>query len=172
MRLWNSGYFYRVFSFSKRMRRRGINSKISELIEEILKEASDRFPMLLLEGMSWAFFLDRDFRKNIENFEGRYVFRTGKNPAEEYSATFRDGGMKVKEGGLEEWDVRITFQDAEGLKAFLFSKDNDMLNAVLENKVQTDGNLNYLYKFGFMARSLIEAVERIPTGRYQLPEAR
>ena len=36
----------------------------------------------------------------------------------------------------------------------MFSRDQDILNSLLANDVEVDGNLNYVYKFGFMARDL------------------
>jgi hypothetical protein len=41
------------------------------------------------------------------------------------------------------------------LRAFLLSKNQDILDSVLANTVEVDGNLNYIYKFGFMVRDLI-----------------
>ena len=40
------------------------------------------------------------------------------------------------------------------MNAFLFSRDQDILDSLLANDVELDGNLNYIYKFGFMARDL------------------
>lgn len=130
---------------------------IKEQKKELLGNIADKYPSWLLRGMEMFFVLSSDFRKNIENFEGRYVFRTVKGDFE-YSVIFKNGNMHVLEQALKEWDLKITFLDPGGLKAFLFSEDQDMLNSILENKVWTDGNLNYLFKFGFMARELVQKV--------------
>ena len=50
--------------------------------------------------------------------------------------------------------VTVTFKDSAAMRRFLFSKDQDILASLLANEVEVDGNLNYIYKLGFMARDL------------------
>lgn len=124
-----------------------------KLRRQLYGEVTDEFLELLLKGMDLAFCLSRGYRKNIKAFEGQYLFRTADNLVVA-SATFDNGNMKVHHKAIDHWDVMITFKDAEALNAFLFSKNQDILNSVLANDVEVDGNLNYVYKFGFMARDL------------------
>jgi hypothetical protein len=107
----------------------------------------------LLTAMDVFFFLWEDYRTNIEDFEGRYVFRSSKGPVAA-SATFKNGDMEVHKQAIDHWNVRVTFKNPKALRSFLFSTDQDILDQLLENAVEVDGNLNYLYKFGFMARDL------------------
>ncbi|MBI3815744.1 MAG: hypothetical protein HY279_14910 [Nitrospinae bacterium] len=123
------------------------------LKEELCGELTDKFLELLLGGMDLAFTLSSGYRKNIEGFEGRYLFRTVDNLVSA-SAIFKDGNMHVHEDSIDNWDVKITFKNASALRAFLFSQNQDILNSLLANEVEVDGNLNYIYKFGFMARDL------------------
>ena len=95
----------------------------------------------------------KGYRKNIEGFEGRYLFRTAGELVVS-SAVFQGGEMFVKQGSITDWDVRVTFKNVTALREFLFSRDQDILNSLLANEVEIDGNLNYIYKFGFMARDL------------------
>ena len=142
------------------------NVWLKRLENELLGEVTDEFLELLLRVMKLAFSIDKaldlslspfeGFRKNIEGFKGRYLFRTADNRVAA-SAIFKDSDMRVEDDPddpIDNWDVRVTFKDAASLRAFLFSKDQDILNSLLENKVAVDGNLNYIYKFGFMARDL------------------
>lgn len=132
----------------------GINRLFSRnLKKQLLGRVTDDFLELLLNGMDLTFYLSKGFRKNIRKFEGRYLFRTADNTVES-SATFRNGDMKVHDKAIEDWDIRITFKDSKALLAYLFSKDQDILNSLLKNEVAVDGNLNYVYKFGFLARDL------------------
>jgi hypothetical protein len=133
----------------------GLVSKLQarRLKREIDGEATDLFLELLLTGMDWAFCLVKGYRKNIEGFEGRYLFRTASGPVVS-SAIFTGGGMAVGRESISDWNVRVTFKDPAALKEFLFSRDQDILNSLLANDVEIDGNLNYIYKFGFMARDL------------------
>jgi len=101
--------------------------------------------------MDLAFCLCESYRENIKDFKGCYVFRTADNLVAA-SATFKDGDMEVHEEEMDDWDVRVTFKDAAALRAFILSRDQDILDSLLANDVETDGNLNYVYKFGFMVR--------------------
>ncbi len=123
------------------------------LIEELYGKVTDKFLEFLLGGMDLAFCLSKGYRKNIKDFEGRYLFRTADNLVAA-AATFRDGDMKVHKAAIDDWDICITFKDTAALNAFIFSRDQDILDSLLKNDVQLDGNLNYIYKFGFMARDL------------------
>lgn len=123
------------------------------LKKEFYGIVTDKFLEFLLRGMDLAFCLSKGYRKNIKNFQGQYLFRTADNIVAA-SATFKDGNMEAHKEAIDDWDVMITFKDAAALRAFLFSKDQDILDSLLANKVEVDGNMNYIYKFGFMARDL------------------
>ena len=123
------------------------------LREQLYGKVTDKFLELLLGGMDLAFCLSKGYRKNIKDFEGRYLFRTADNLVAA-AVTFKDGDMEVHQEAIDDWDVCITFKDAVVLNAFIFSRDQDILNSLLKNDVELDGNLNYIYKFGFMARDL------------------
>ena len=121
--------------------------------------ATDKFLELLLKGMDFAFSVDsafwlfRGYQQNIKGFSGRYVFNTrdGRVAA---SAVFQDGDMMVHKEAIDHWNVKVTFENAQALRDFLFSKDQDIVTSLLKNEVEVNGNLNYIYKFGFMARDL------------------
>ena len=123
------------------------------LLKEITDVATDKFLESLLNGMDLAFCLSGEYRRNIAGVKGRYLFRTA-DGAVAASAVFDRGNMRVRKEGIGDWNVRVTFRDAEGLRAFLFSKNQDILDSILRNDVEVDGNLNYVYKLGFMAREL------------------
>lgn len=114
---------------------------------------TDEFLEILLRGMDLAFCLCSGYRKNIENFRGRYLFSTADGEVL-VSAVFGDGNMAVKSGIIDPWDTRITFKDAAALRSFIFSQDQDIIDSLLKDEVAVDGNLNFIYKFGFMARDL------------------
>lgn len=122
--------------------------------EQVRTRATDDFLEVLLRSMDIAFALNRSFRKaNLERFRARYVFATsdGKVGA---TACFEHGDMKVSDRAERDFTVRIRFKDAAALRRFLFAEDQDVLDSLLANEVELDGNLNYVYKFGFMARDL------------------
>lgn len=141
------------FFFSDKFQDRLTKFFSKKFVNQLYGVATDKFMEFLLTAMDVFFFLWEDYRKNIEGFRGKYVFRTSKGPVAA-SATFKNGDMKVQTKAIADWNVRVTFKNPKALRSFLFSKDQDILDQLLENAVEVDGNLNYLYKFGFMARDL------------------
>ena len=95
----------------------------------------------------------KGFDKNLENFSAGYVFGT-KDGLVACSANFKDERMDVLTHEIPYWDVKILFKDVRAFWKFLFAGGNDILDSILENDVEVYGNLNYLYKFGYMARDL------------------
>ncbi|VAV85529.1 hypothetical protein MNBD_DELTA01-1366, partial [hydrothermal vent metagenome] len=77
------------------------------------------------------------------------------------AATFKDNRMKVEKEVdpgdrlIENWDIIVKFKDARALRNYLFSEDQDILNLILTNDVEVEGNLNYLFKFGFISKDLL-----------------
>ena len=70
------------------------------------------------------------------------------------AAVFKNGRMDVLEKVIDNPDITITFRDGKTLLNFIISPRQDILGSMLRHDVRTDGNLNYLNKFGFMAKQL------------------
>jgi len=131
-----------------------LTKMMRNLQAELAGEITDKFIEALLYGMKLSFDMSSGYRLNIEHFRGRYVFRSADGLVNA-AAAFDGGDMKVYDSALEDWNARVTFKDAGAFRRFLFSKDQDILNSLLANDVEVEGNLNYIYKFGFMARELL-----------------
>ncbi len=123
------------------------------LAEQFCGKVTDEFLELLLRGMDLSFCLSKGYRENIEGFAGTYVFGTDDGRVN-CSAVFSGGNMDVNSKSLSPYDVRVSFKDARALWRFLLAENQDILNSILANDVDVDGNLNYIYKFGFLARDL------------------
>ena len=76
-----------------------------KLRKELTVKVTDAFLTILLNGMDLAFCLIKDYRKNIKDFEGRYLFRTAGNRVAA-AATFKDGAMTTHDDAIADWDVR------------------------------------------------------------------
>jgi hypothetical protein len=124
------------------------------LKDELEGEFTDRFVELLLYAMDMAFMLLASYQRNLRGFRAQYVFRTADGRVEA-SALFGGGKMSVRQRAVSSPNVTVTFKDPAALRRFLFSKDQDILSSILASDVEVDGNVNYVYKFGFMARELI-----------------
>jgi len=127
----------------------------ASLVHHLEGTVTDKFLELLLDGMKLAFAFSRDYRRNLRGFRGGYVFRTADRSVA-VSATFEDGAMHVHAEELPEWNVRVTFENPQALRSFLLSRDQDILNSILRDEVEVEGNLNYVYKLGHMARELVQ----------------
>lgn len=126
----------------------------TQWLDSMGSAAAEGFLRLLLKLMSVAFMLNiKDIRDNIEGFSGRYVFRSKDNSIVA-SAVFEKGSMKVYDRVIENPDMRVTFRDDKALLNYLLSPRPDILGSVLRQDVMVSGNLNYLYKFAYMAKRL------------------
>ena len=123
------------------------------LLEQFCGKVTDEFLELLLRGMELSFCLLKGYRENIEDFGGTYVF-TSDDGRVGCSAVFSAGDMDVDSKPRPSYDVRVSFRDAKALWRFLLAENQDILDSILANEVDVDGNLNYIYKFGFLARDL------------------
>lgn len=130
-----------------------IEKRARKLKKQLTEKVTDDFLELLLKAMDVSFFLSKDYRKNIEDFDGGYLFKTSTGGVT-VGAVFKNGNMKVRKKGIDDWDIKVEFTDANALNTFLFSKNQDILDSILNNTVKVEGNVNFLFKFGFMARDL------------------
>jgi hypothetical protein len=123
------------------------------LADQLHGEVTNDFLELLLRGMAAAFLFSEDYRENIQGFTGTYVFRTADGRVDR-SAVFRDGQMEIENAAPPACDVCISFKDAKALQRFLLAENQDILDSILANDVEVEGNLNYIYRFGFLVRDL------------------
>lgn len=124
-----------------------------DFLRRLEGELTEEFLELLLKLMGLWFHTDTAFRRNIEGFEGSYVFQ---DRSRDFlvSVDFRDGRMSVAERNIPAAKVRIVFKDEAALFRFLLTEKPDAIAAVLSQDVTIEGNLNYFYKFAYMVTHL------------------
>jgi len=120
-------------------------------------EVAEDFLAILLRAMQVAFIFDHEFRRNLSGFTGRYQFLTP-DGAVTVSAVFEHSCMRVCERAIRNAHLTLTFSSGRALLDYLLNPSGDVLSSVLRHEVEPEGNLNYLYKFGYMARYLQRAV--------------
>lgn len=128
------------------------NSFESEVAEEFLET--------LLTLMKIMFVIHPDYRRNIEHFKGRYQFAS-KDGQVTVAAIFEKSRLKVVEGVIENPDITVTFRSGKSLLNFLLSPKQDILISMLNREIQTDGNLNYISKFGYMTNRLLRMMPQL-----------
>ena len=105
---------------------------------------------MLLKLMGLMFWLDSDYRKNIENFQASYVFTD--YDGDFYTAVhFDNGNMKVSSKKVSKPTFKLIFRDSNALINVLLRGASDILDAMLKQEVDFEGNINYMSKFGYMA---------------------
>lgn len=124
-----------------------------KFIETIQSEFAEEFLEVLLKLMGLMFYLDKDFRQNIENFDAKYMFKD-KSSKITVSTIFKNSRMKTFEKEINDTNVTVIFKDQKTLMNFLLSQKPDILSAILNQDVTYEGNLNYLSKFVYMATHL------------------
>lgn len=121
------------------------------------------FLKIFLWFFGLSFRLSSELRKNIKDFRATYVFKTENDSVRE-SAIFKGDGnggtvLVCEEEPAPAPDVTVVFKNAYVLKRYLYSlADQDILDLILHNEVQLDGNWNYVCKFLFMIRDLRSTV--------------
>lgn len=116
-------------------------------------EALDLSLELLLGFMRLYLLVDPSFRRNIEQFEARYSFKSTDGRIDA-GIIFSESKMKVVRGAIDNAHIAVVFKDGPALKKFLFAPEPDIIGAILNNEVSYTGNLNYLSKFAYMAKHL------------------
>jgi hypothetical protein len=130
-----------------------LESAIKNFTNCLSSEFAEDFLQLLLGLMSVVFMLDHDFRKNIAGFNGRYQFKS-KDGTITVAALFKGNRLEVREEEIADPDITVLFKDGKALMGYLLTPKPDILGSMLRQEVSLDGNLNYLYKFAFMAKRL------------------
>lgn len=113
-----------------------------------------------------------DFPQLTGDFNGVLRFQTKDGSVDEW-VRFSHGAISLAHDAGQKADVTVAFTDGRALVNFLFSPLRSYLNAfatggdpgapptfdilasMLKNEVIVDGNLNYLYRFGFLANHML-----------------
>ncbi|MFH0821274.1 MAG: hypothetical protein V2B18_00855 [Pseudomonadota bacterium] len=144
---------------------RAAHKALDDLVNLVRGNIADWTLDQLLRAMSLAFELSRNrmvlllcpnlkgYDENIRDFTGGYVFGS-KDGLVCVSAIFKNDRMEVKGVESADWNVKVMFEDVQAFWKFLLAGGNDIFDSIMENDVEAYGNLNYLYKFGFMAKDL------------------
>jgi len=126
------------------------------------KKLNDKYLELLLRFMDISFEFSKDYHENIEIFNGKYVFKT-RDPGVFTSVIFKNGDMKVYDKKeIEDWNIMIIFKDCkvmrEALRSIVLKGNFDLLDCMLEDKIETVGNINYAFKFMFLINNLTKRI--------------
>jgi hypothetical protein len=144
---------------------------VKKFLGSVEAETAETILEGLLLFMKTRFRLDpiiigSNFRENIDNFNAKYLFRS-KSGEIYVLVKFHDGDMDWEESLSQDVNASLEFKDGHALVNYLFNylvlQDRDFLKSMTKNEIKVSGNLNYLYKFLFMANHIIlEATHQLP----------
>ncbi len=134
-----------------------------KFLQALEDEAADVFLKALCFLLKIKCALDRDFRKNIDEFYGQYQF-ISKNGHLNVVLELDHGKVHFREGTAANPNVTVFFKDGASLTRFFISRKKDILQAMLRNELEAKGNLNYIFKLGFMANHLDLEFKRLLAG--------
>ena len=144
---------------------------VKKFLETLETETAENIMEGLLYLMKTRFLLDpiiigSDYRQNIHNFDANYQFRS-KSGDIKVLVTFHDGQMDWEKSLSQDVNATLEFKDGQALVNYLFNyvilQNRDFLQSMINNEIRVSGNLNYLYKFLFMANHmLLEATGDLP----------
>jgi hypothetical protein len=145
--------------------------EVQNFLDNVTGETAETILEGLLGYMWFRFMIDSliidgDFRKNIENFTGRYQF-CSKEDDVDVLVKFANGKMDWEESRSQDVNATLEFKDGPSLINFLINyvinNDRDILRSLTENEIRVTGNFNYLFKFLFMVNHLLlEATGELP----------
>ncbi len=129
----------------------GLEKKLIDVIEGRITE---NVMSIVLDLMSVLLVLDKGYRRNINGFEAVYVF-TDQQGDFYVAAQFHNGRLSVHNKKVKEPTFTLRFRDNEALIKMFFSGAPDILNAMLNQQVDFEGNVNYINKFAYMALHIL-----------------
>jgi len=135
--------------------------------KEIGARLDDAALELLLRFMDLWCRLNVKYRsRHLKGFSGVYLFKT-RDGLVAASFTFENDDMTVSGEAVEDWDVAVVFKNARALRSslkdILFKGRMDILDLMLKNEVEIQGNINLIFKFLYMVNDLRNALP-FPTG--------
>jgi hypothetical protein len=129
-------------------------------LDHFKEEATEEFLKGLIQFLRFSCYLDEYLRRSMKDFDGKIEFRS-EDGGIRVLATFDKGRLRGRELKPDEElkppaNATIVFKDAAAVKNFLLPKGGlkgrrDVLRSLLNNEVRLEGNLNYIYRFGFLA---------------------
>lgn len=138
-----------------------IENRLEELKTQIETHAAgevlDKVLYGLLEAMGLLFLFNRDYRKNIKDFNASYVIKS-EDGTIDVTAVFKKvpflltqiDGLEVKDTAVPNPTTAVTFKNGQVMADFLLSGNTDVIEGMLDNKLSVSGNLNYLFKFIYL----------------------
>ena len=132
-------------------------------VSQVQEEVTEEFLKILLQFLRFCSYLDEYLRQSIGTSKWKIELRSEDKDIR-VLAEFENGHVKPRELEPNEQVVppanaSVVFKNPEAVKNFLLPPGGlqgrrDVLRSYLNNEIRLEGNLNYIYRFGFLATHL------------------
>jgi len=134
-----------------------------KFVNQVKEEVTEEFLEILLQFLRFCSYLDEYLRQSIGTSKWKIELRSEDKDIR-VLAEFENGHVKPRELEPNEQVVppanaSVVFKNPEAVKNFLLPPGGlqgrrDVLRSYLNNEIRLEGNLNYVYRFGFLATHL------------------
>lgn len=128
------------------------------------EEAADSLLEYALRALTVIIEKNPRLRANATDIDAVYHFSI-ERARRDISLHLDRRGARVRRGAPENPDVSIGFRDTASVVSFLLAPKPDILRSLLNQDIAVDGNVNYLFKFAYLANKLKGILkDAAPTG--------
>jgi hypothetical protein len=129
------------------------------IVANMSSDLMDKILEMALNAMCLMFKLLPAYRKKIKGFKGKIAFKSkdeGINVTAVFKRVgiFRMWGLQVLDTAADDANVTLTFRNGSAMADFLLSGNPDIIAGILDKKLSFSGNVNYLFRFVYIARHL------------------
>jgi hypothetical protein len=127
---------------------------------QVKEEVTEEFLKILLQFLRFCSYLDEYLWQSIGTSKWKIELRSEDKDIR-VLAEFENGHVKPRELEPDEplippANASVVFKNPEAVKNFLLPPGGltgrrDVLRSYLNNEIRLEGNLNYIYRFGFLA---------------------
>lgn len=103
---------------------------------------------------------DRFFKELVENFKASIQFKTQDDLITAYVVLDGNGGIEYFEGKLENPDATIIYHSVEDMY-ILYTSFGDITEGLVENRFEMKGNLNVLFRYGFLVNYINPKLKKL-----------
>jgi hypothetical protein len=108
----------------------------------------------LFRGIWIASYLSEDFyQRNLKHYTGSCKLRTADDRIR-LGLSCKNGICQINNRKKNDWDVVVTVGDEDHFAEFILSQDPDILKEVIRDNISVCGNVNHLYKWGYLLQDL------------------
>lgn len=117
------------------------------------EEAADSLLEYALRALTVIIEKNPRLRRNATDIDAVYHFSI-ERARRDISLHLDRRGARVRRGTPDNPDVSIGFRDTASVVSFLLAPKPDILRSLLNQDIAVDGNVNYLFKFAYLANKL------------------